>query len=419
MTEHNWAGNYTYSATRFHHPATVAQVQDVVRRSRVLRVVGSRHSFNGIADSTEDMVSLEQLDQVVALDRTRRTVTVEGGIRYGQLGAYLHQEGFALPNLASLPHISVAGACATATHGSGVGNSNLATSVAGMELVTAAGEVITCSRDLDGDRFPGMVVSLGGLGVVTKLTLDVVPTFAVRQDVYEHLPLAQLEANFDAIVAHAYSVSLFTDWQADTLTQVWLKRHVIGDTLDAESMFFGATAATANRHPLFALSAENCTPQQGVVGPWHERLPHFRMEYTPSNGAELQSEYFVPRQHAMAAIHAIMQLRERFTPLLFISEIRTIAADDLWMSPCYEQASVALHFTWQRDWPAVRELLPLIEAQLAPFAARPHWGKLFTMPAAQLRALYPKLSDFQNLLREYDPDGKFRNAFLDTYIFGA
>jgi xylitol oxidase len=347
-------------------------------------------------------------------------VTVNGGVTYGQLCRQLHGQGYALHNLASLPHISVAGACATATHGSGDGNGNLATAVAAMEMVTADGDMVVLSRDQDGEQFQGAVVGLGGLGVVTKLTLDTVPAFAMQQEVYENLPLAQLDDSFEDILSSAYSVSLFTDWQNERVNQVWLKRRVTDDTaLTLAPSFFEATLAPSHRHPIASLPAEPCTAQMGIPGPWYERLPHFRMDQTPSSGEELQSEYFVPRQHAVAALRAITRLQEHITPLLQISEVRTIAADTLWMSPCYQQACVAIHFTWQKNWPAVQKLLPLIEEQLAPFKARPHWGKLFTMPAAQLQSLYQKLPDFQDLLHTYDPQGKFRNAFLDTYIFGV
>lgn len=415
----NWAGNYTYSAIRMHRPDSLEQVQQAVISSPKLRVLGSRHSFNGLADSTADHLSLGLLDRVVALDRERRTVTVEGGVRYGELAEYLYREGYALPNLASLPHISIAGACATATHGSGDGNGVLATSVVALELVAADGTLLALSREQHGSTFDGLVVGLGALGVVTKLTLAIVPTFAVRQDVYEYLPLSALEENFATIVASAYSVSLFTDWQSASFNQVWLKRQVAdGSAQEAAPTFFTAVRATTPRHPITALSAENCTAQLGLPGPWHERLPHFRMHFTPSSGAELQSEYFVPREHAVAALQTIAQLREQIAPLLLVSEIRTIAADRLWMSPCYQQACVSFHFTWRPNWPAVRQILPLIEARLAPFSVRPHWGKLFTLAPAQVRAQYPRLADFQDLLRSYDPQGKFRNAFLDTYIFG-
>jgi alditol oxidase len=416
----NWAGNYTYSAARFHAPETVEQLQELVLRSSKLRALGSRHSFNGIADTTEDQISLARFNQVLGLNHERRTVTIEAGITYGQLGQYLHGEGYALHNLASLPHISVAGACATATHGSGNANGNLATSVAAIELVTANGDLVALSREQDGDAFQGAVVGLGGLGVVTKMTLDILPTYAVQQEVYENLPVTQLDAHFEDIVSSAYSVSLFTDWGQGRVNQVWLKRQIADNTaLALAPTFFEARLAAQQRHPIDSLSGDPCTPQLGVPGPWNERLPHFRVDVTPSNGEELQAEYFVPRHHAIAAVRAITELHEQIAPLLMISEIRTIAADTLWMSPCYQQDSVALHFTWKLNWPEVQKLLPLIEARLAPFNARPHWGKLFTMSPALVQSFYTKLPDFQQLLQFYDPQGKFRNAFLDTYIFGS
>ena len=415
----NWAGNYTYSAARRHAPETVEQLQELVSRSSKLRALGSRHSFNGIADTTEDLISMEHFDQVLSLDRQRNTVTVEAGIKYGQLGQYLHSQGYALHNLASLPHISVAGACATATHGSGDENGNLATAVAAIELITASGDLVVLSRDQSGEAFQGAVVGLGGLGVVTKMTLDIMPTFAMQQEVYENLPVAQLEENFDAIVSSAYSVSLFTDWQKARVNQVWLKRRLVDDVgLALAPGFFEATLAPTHRHPLVSLSAEPCTVQMGIPGPWNERMPHFRVDQTPASGDELQTEYFVPRQHAVAALRKVERLQSQMEPYLLISEVRTIAADTLWMSPSYGQACIGIHFSWKKNWPEVQKLLPLIEAQLAPFGARPHWGKLFTIQPAQLQSLYAKLPDFQQLLRSYDPQGKFRNAFLDKYIFG-
>ena len=415
----NWSGNYAYSAARFYAPTTLEQLQALVGSSERLRVLGSRHSFNGIADTPADMVSLQHFTSIVAIDHERMTVTVEGGITYGKLGAYLYSQGYALHNLASLPHISVAGACATATHGSGETNGNLATAVTAMEVITASGEIIQVSRESDGERFDGMVVGLGGLGIVTKLTLAIEPSFDVRQDVYIDLPFAQLLEQFDAIQASAYSVSLFTDWQHGRVNQVWLKRRAVaGEPGSSAPELFGSRLAQRTLHPIMAMPAQNCTEQVGVAGPWHQRLPHFRMEFMPSSGEELQSEYFVPRHHAIAALRAMDELHTQIAPLLLISEIRTIAADQLWLSPCYQQNSVAIHFTWQKNWPAVSALLPEVEARLAPFAARPHWGKLFTMQPAQVQAGYRRLADFRQLLHTFDPHGKFQNPFVAQYIFG-
>jgi alditol oxidase len=257
------------------------------------------------------------------------------------------------------------------------------------------------------------------LGVITKVTLDIQPRFMMQQYVYQNLPLSELKEHFNAIESSAYSVSLFTDWQSESLNEVWLKsRMEQGKTWDAPQEFFGAKRATKNLHPIAELSAENCTEQMGVPGPWYERLPHFRMGFTPSAGKELQSEYFVPRAHAVEAILAVQRLHAQVSPHLLITEIRTIAADDLWMSPCYHQPSVTIHFTWKQDWPAVQKLLPVIERELAPFHPRPHWGKLFTMPSEQLHASYEKLPEFVELSKKYDPQGKFQNEFLRAHVFG-
>jgi xylitol oxidase len=316
-----------------------------------------------------------------------------------------------------LPHISIAGACATATHGSGA-LGNLAVAVAGIEFIDGKGDLVTLSREADGDIFAGAVVNLGALGVVTKLTLDLRPAFHVRQDIFRGLPLTALETHFDEIMSSGYSVSIFTAWQSDTLEQVWVKSAVEpGGAFAARDSLFGAVPATRNIHPLEHLDAENCTEQMGVVGPAFDRLPHFRMGFTPASGEELQVEYFVPRRHAVGAIRALRGQGERMAELLLISEIRTVAADDLWMSPCYRTPTVVFHFSFKRDWPALQAILPDVEKALAPFEPRPHWGKMFTMAPKQFHPLYPRLEDFRALLHAYDPRGKFRNAFVERNVF--
>ncbi|CAN5173285.1 FAD-binding protein [soil metagenome] len=419
MSRTNWAGNLVYAAKRFVAPKTIAEAQEAVRAADKLRVLGSRHCFNDIADTTGTHLSLEHLNHVVSLDKGRRRVTIEGGVRYGDLGPYLHEQGYALPNYASLPHISVAGACATATHGSGVALGNLATAVAAIEFVNAAGDLVSLSREQDRETFPGAVVSLGALGIVTRLTLDLLPAFNLHQVVYRDLPIQPLTEHFDEIMASGYSVSLFTDWLGDTVEQVWIKSLVDAGPGTAEKQtFFGAPRAAKNMHPLAELDAVNCTEQMGVAGPSHDRLPHFRVGSTPASGNELQVEYFVAKEHAVGAVKALNAFGDRLAPLLLVSEVRTVAADDLWMSPFYKQPSTAFHFSFKPDWPALEKFLPSLEDVLSPFCPRPHWGKLFTMPPKKVRACYERLEDFKRILGTHDPDGKFRNGFVDRNIFG-
>src|SRR4029077_9490721 len=403
----NWAGNLEYSTQNLYPATSLEQVREFVKKQSSLKVLGTRHCFNNIADSTHNLLSLRAMDKVIALDPAARTVTVEAGMSYGQLCPYLESKGFALHNLASLPHISIAGACTTATHGSGQKNGNLATAASALEIVTADGKVVNLSRERDGETFNGAVVGLGALGVITKVTLDIHPSFMMGQYVYATLPLSELKVRFYAIESSAYSVSLFTDWQKQRINELWIKSRVEeGQAFHAIPEFFGAKLATRNMHPIAALSAENCTEQMGVPGPWYERLPHFRMGFTPSAGNELQAEYFVPRKHAVEAILAVERIRDQVSPHLLITEIRTIAADDFWMSPCYKQNSVTIHFTLKPDWPAVSKLLPVIERELSSFEVRPHWGKLFTLAPERLRPRYAKLPEFVELSKKYDPHGK-------------
>ncbi len=413
----NWSGNYRYSTDRLFCPASVEELQNVVKKCSKLRVLGTRHSFNGIADSTASQVSVLAFKDL-SLDAKARSVTVGAGVKYGELAPYLDRQGFALHNLASLPHISVAGARSTATHGSGIENGNLASIVSGLEMVTANGEITSLSRDRDGDRFLAAVVDLGALGVVTKLTLDVQPAFHVSQTVYENLSFDQLATNLDEIFSSGYSVSLFTDWQNHRASQVWVKSRLRpGQNLRTRTDLFGATPAHQNLHPVSGHSAESCTEQMGIPGPWYERLPHFKMNFTPSSGSEIQTEYLVPRRKGYEAIIAVEKLKDHITPHLLVTELRTIAADNLWMSTAYQRDSMAIHFTWKMEPEALQTVLPMIEEQLAPFDPRPHWAKVFEIQPSRIRPSYPKLQEFKDLTAHFDPSGKFRNAYLETNLF--
>jgi len=419
MVRKNWAGNYTYQAKNLYEPRSVEEIPALVKKLDLQKPLGSRHCFNNIADSPFNQISTQRLNKVVEVNEEAKTITVEAGVRYGDFAPELHQRGYALHNLASLPHISVAGACVTGTHGSGVNNGNLSTAVVALEFVTPQGEVVTLNREKDGDIFNGAVVNLGAIGLITQLTLDIQDTFEVRQDLFQDLPLASLKDHFDEIMSSGYSVSLFTDWQNDQVSQIWIKRKVEASASGMEADFYGAQAATRNLHPITRLSAEHCTEQLGVPGPWYDRLPHFKMGFTPSSGEELQSEYFVPRRNAVDAMMAVEKMGDEIYPQLLISEIRTIAADSFWMSPCYQQDSVAIHFTWKQNWSEVQKLLPKIEAALSPYGVRPHWGKLFTLDPKVLQSRYEKLPDFLELMKTYDPRGKLRNTYLNDTVYAT
>jgi xylitol oxidase len=391
VTLRNWAGNYAFGARELHRPRSLDELRRIVAGAPRVHVIGARHSFTGIGDS-DALVSLEELPADVAYDGD--TVTVGAALRYGDLAGELDARGLALHNLASLPHITVAGAVATATHGSGEGNGNLATAVAGLELVTSEGDVLRVARG-DPD-FGGMVVNLGALGAVTRVTLDVEPAYQVAQHVVEDVPWEALPD----VLGAAYSVSAFTRW--DVVDSLWVKRRV-----EQPLPALPGRPATVERHPSPGLDATGCTPQLGVPGPWAARLPHFRLEFTPSHGEEIQSEYFVARERAAEAIAAMREAGPAVRDVLQVSELRTVAADELWLSPQHGRATLGVHFTWVRDQPAVERALREVEAALLPLGATPHWGKLFLTPPAPERA-----DDFRALARRLDARGAFRNAWL-------
>ena len=400
----NWAGSHTYAAPSFVEPTTIDELRDVVASSEKVRALGSRHSFNDLADTPGTLIGTSRLPHSVeVIDED--TIAVAPWMKYGEIATALKPLGLALHNLASLPHISVAGAIATGTHGSGDRNSNLAGAVAGLTFITADGSV----RELQpvDEEFDGAVVSLGALGVLTSVLLDVEPAFEVRQDLWEGLSWDALLANLDTVTSAAYSVSVFTNWVNPST--VWLKQVVPGRV---RGELFDAIRQKVDLHPLPEIDASPTTQQGGVPGLWSDRLPHFRMEFTPSNGEEIQTEYLVPRVNAVAALEALRGLASRIEPLLLITELRTMRADSLWLSGAYDTDTLNIHFTWKRMPAEVAAILPDLERLLLPLGARPHWGKWFAASSDALRPLYPRFDDFRALAQEWDPTGKFRNGYL-------
>jgi xylitol oxidase len=411
MSVTNWAGNVTFGPSGVERPTSLVELQQLVSSARHARALGSGHSFNRLADTEGVLISTAGLSRTVELDTAGRRVRVNAGLRYGEFVAQLDAAGLALPNLASLPHISVGGAVATGTHGSGVANRGLASAVVAVELVTADGDLVTI--DATDPTFAGTVVALGALGVVAALTLQLVPAFELAQTVYDGVRFEEVTDRLDEVLAAAYSVSVFTDWRLDGRTQIWAKQ-LPGAELPA--LWCGGRPAERTQPALLGGDPAASTEQLGVPGPWYARLPHFRLDFTPSVGEELQSEYFVPRGVARNAVRAVAALQEHLQPVLQVSELRAIRADDQWLSPT-RRDSVGLHFTWVKDEPAVRAVLEQLEAVLAPFDAVPHWGKVFTSPPQSLRPHYPHLPDFQALATRLDPRGTFRNPMTDRYLF--
>ncbi|WP_062070085.1 FAD-binding protein [Demequina sediminicola] len=406
----NWAGTHFFGASAMVEARTITEVQETVSTTRgPIRALGTRHSFNDLADTAGTLITVTRIDPNPVLDTATQTVNVGAGIRYGELAVWLQERGWALHNMGSLPHISVGGAVATGTHGSGVTNGCLSDAVAGLEYVNASGALVKATRGDPG--FEGLVVGLGAYGIVVRITLDIQPTFLVRQDVYRDLPWATFLDDVPAVMSAGYSVSAFTMWAEENLQQIWRKTRIGADETPTEP-WLGARMERANEAGLVGVPPDNLTTKDGIEGPWLERLPHFRLDSTPSNGDEIQTEYFVDLADAEAALSAVRRLSDEIAPHLLITELRTIAADGLWLSGAYGRATLAIHFTWRNDEEAVSRLTPRIENALAPFGARPHWGKVHTMDADAVAAVTPRLADARDEFERLDPEGRFANAHL-------
>lgn len=413
--EKNWSGVYSYGAAAVAHPTSLEELRDIVATSANVHAVGSRHCFNGIADSAT-MVALDRMPMPFEIDRANNRVTVNPGMRYYELIQALEKEGLAIHNTASLPHITVGGAVASATHGSGDKLQNLAGAVAAMELITADGEILRVARG--DENFEGMVVHIGALGIVSQISLDVEPSYRMRQEIFLDLEWDVLYDRFDEIMQSGDSVSMFTDY-GDTVNELWVKTRVAdGESWTPRTELFGARAATAKIHPVPHLDATHCTDQLGEVGAWCDRLPHFKVEAIGDAGNEMQAEYMVDRADAVAGIRALKALSEVVRPYILAAEFRSVAPDDLWMSSAYQRETICLHYATIADPGVPDVMLPAVEDALAPYAPRPHWGKLFVATAEEIAPRYPRMDEFRALANQLDPAAKFRNEFLYRHVFG-
>ena len=401
----NWSENVDFNDRAYLQPESLAELQELIRTNQKIRARGTAHCFNEIANTSSYAINLAKMPKTITVDPEKKSVLVAAGLTYGELAPVLHAQGWALSNMASLPHISIAGSISTGTHGSGSQNQNLANQVLALDLVTAEGELRHIDRT--NPAFNALVVGLGLGGIVYQYELKIEPTYEIRQVIYPEIPLDVLQRNFDQIMGTAYSVSYFTDWSSAQVGNLWCKfrdHEVIPESVG------GSTKADKKYHPIPSVDPVACTEQLGAEGDWHDRLSHFKLEFTPSVGEEIQSEFFIDRKDASAAIEAVAQLGAEITPLLWITELRTIAADNLWLSGAFERDTLAIHFTWKKE-DAIYPVIAKVEAALRPFNYRPHWGKVFTADAGYLEGVYPKINEFKALVEALDPTKKFENSF--------
>jgi xylitol oxidase len=401
----NWSKNVDFNDKSYFQPTSLSELQGLIRNNSKVRARGTAHCFNEIANTSSVAINLTKMPKTIEISAGKKSVLVAAGLTYGELAPALHTQGWALNNMASLPHISIAGSISTGTHGSGIKNQNLANQVLSLDIVTAEGELRHIDRT--NPAFNALVVGIGLGGVVYQYELKIEPTYGIRQIIYPEIPLDILQRNFDQIMGTAYSVSYFTDWSNAKVGNLWCKFRA--DEIIPESIG-GSKYADKKYHPIPSVDPVACTEQLGVAGNWHDRLSHFKLEFTPSVGEEIQAEFFVDRKDASAAIEAVSQLGPEITPLLWITELRTIAADNLWLSGAFERDTLAIHFTWKKD-DAIYPVIEKVEAALRPFTYRPHWGKVFTADAQYLNSVYRKINEFKALVEGLDPTSKFENSF--------
>ncbi|WP_412160589.1 D-arabinono-1,4-lactone oxidase [Curtobacterium flaccumfaciens] len=408
-SELNWSGTVTYTAERVVRPSSIDEAAQVVADADRVHGLGTRHSFNDVADTPGTLLDLTGIPTDLVVDAEHRTVTLGAGTRYGDVAADIDRAGFALHNTGSLPHISIGGAVATGTHGSGTTLGSLATAVRAFEVLGPDGSARTIDRT--DPAFDGAVLHLGLLGIVTRVTLDVEPAYRMRQDVYGAIPWDTFTANVAEVHATAYSVCAYTVF-GDAITEVLVKSRV---PEGAEDVPVPETLAGARRLP-GTPGDDHRTARDGSVGPWWDRLPHFPIGSVPSHGSEVQSEHFVPLRHAAAALDALRGLADRIQPHLHVCELRTMAADDLWLSPTQDEDVLCIAFTWKKHPTEVAALLPDLEARLAAFGGRPHWGKMSSLDHAAIAGLYPRLADFRDLVARADPERTFASAFGERVL---
>ena len=410
----NWAGNLTFSAKEFIEIDNISKLQQVVSNSQGVKVLATGHSFNAIGDTKDTLISLKNLSNGIEIDSQNAQALIPAGMAYADAARYLESKGWAFSNMASLGEVKIAGAISTGTHGSGSNNGVLSTSVVGLEIVLGSGELLTIDQS-NSEEFAGFVISLGALGVFTKIKMRIVPSFSVKQFVYENIGIQAVAENFDTVFNSAYSVSYFSNWAKNSTGQIWMKFLDDSSSDNLSDNWLGANQAKAKQHPVKINNPDPCTDQLGISGKWLYRLPHFKLDSSPASGDEVQTEYLVDRKYVKEYIQDLRTIGDEIAPRVYATEIRTIKSDELWLSGAYQRETVGFHFTWKKSDTLV-DFLPRIEEILGKHHGRPHWAKLFSVKSDELSARYPKYSNFEALLKKYDPKKKFRNKFIDQYF---
>uniref|UniRef100_A0A915D0Y3 FAD-binding PCMH-type domain-containing protein n=1 Tax=Ditylenchus dipsaci TaxID=166011 RepID=A0A915D0Y3_9BILA len=418
----NWGGNFNFSTQDIKYPTTTAGVQQLVKECKgKIRPVGTRHSFSEIANTNDTLICLVHMNLILSVDPSVPSVTVQAGITYTDLIPFLQSIGLAIPMMASLGEISIAGAINTAVHGSGAGIGNLATQVLGLQMVLADGSVVQYSKGQNDTELAAATVGLGALGIVTQVTLQAQPTYNLAINVFENMDMSVLDTQLYNITHSGYAINMWSTFGTPgVLDQVWITTKVDSNGVNAYgnvSQLYGAPAATAQSSPIAALPPTYVVPQMGIVGPYYERLTDYDLGLSGQEGQQTQSEYYVDFDDFVPALKALQTLSAEINAVVYVALFRITEKDELWMSPQYKKTTMAIHFSWQPKLDQVMALLPKIEAALAPFNPIPHWGKLYTLKPEQYLPLLPKYPEWREQVELHDPTHKFRNKWLEENIF--
>ena len=425
----NWAGIQTCSPAAVEHPANDAELARLVKTAssagHPVKVVGAGHSFTDIACTNGYQVHLDRYNRVILADRETQRVRVQAGITLQKLNLELDQHGLALPNLGDIAYQSVAGAISTATHGTGIRLGGLATQVAGLELITADGSVISCSADEEPEVFNAARVGLGALGILSTVTLQAVPAFNLRV-VNQPMPLDALLENIDEHVESNDHFEFFwvphTRWaltkrnnRTDQPLAPRPRWQELRDDYLMENVAFGAVCRMGRRFP-------SLIPRLATALPGSGRVEYVDKSYkvfaSPRWVHFSEMEYSIPREAAVDVIRRIRSFVE--TSGLHISfpvEVRFTAPDDIYLSTangserCYIAVHVYQGMPYEQYFRGVERIMDSV-------GGRPHWGKLHFQTAETLAPRYPDWDKFQAVRRRLDPEGRFANAYTDR-VLGA
>jgi len=432
MTWQNWAGTASADPVRRHWPRSTDEIADAITAAAKddlpVRALGSGHSFTAAAATSGAALDLSGWTGIVAADLDSGLVTVRSGTTIRELNAALEMLGLAMANLGDIDAQTVSGAISTGTHGTGARLGGIATQVTGIELVTADGSVVSCSADARPDLFSAARVSLGALGVISTITLQCTPAFALAAD-ERPMPLDEVLGRFGELAADNDHFEFYWFPYGKNALVKRNNRVAGGNAAPGampnwrrfleyevmENAAFGALCRTgravpATIKPLNRLAAATLS-KRSYSAPSHQVF------VTPRRVRFVESEYAVPREALLDVLGELRAGVPRLAhPVMFPVEVRIAAADDVWLSTAYgrDSAYVAIH---QYVGLPYQEYFQLFESVASAAGGRPHWGKMHTRDAAYLTGAYPRFADFLRVRDETDPGRLFANRYLEQ-VFG-